>query len=153
MSDPIVASTQASHIRERLWLKCHAVAAIHARGCVDAITMSFTEKSEATMTHAFDVPNEIADCHYLRDIVIADFHSGEVILDHYHQLKAIEPVGSEIVSEVSFIRDTFQVDGKILRNESANFVGDGASLRNGWSCFGCQGNGGHRSSPTSFDDP
>ena len=84
------------------------------------------------MMYVFDVANEIANRYYLVDVVIPDFHSGELIFNHYHQFQAIEPVSSEIISEVSFIRDTFQVDVQMLGNESAYLVGGKAAFRDDW---------------------
>jgi hypothetical protein len=42
-----------------------------------------------------------------------------LILDQYHQFKAIEPVSSEIVTEVRIIRDTSHIDIETPGNESA----------------------------------
>jgi hypothetical protein len=46
------------------------------------------------------VADEIADHFDLIGIVARNLHAGELIFDQYHQFKAIEPVGSEIVTEV-----------------------------------------------------
>jgi hypothetical protein len=48
----------------------------------------------------FDVADEITDYFDLIGIVIRNFHAGELILDQYHQVEAIKPIGAEIVTEV-----------------------------------------------------
>ena len=42
--------------------------------------------------------------------VTRDFQPGELLFDQYHQLKTIEPVGSEIFCEVRFISDPLDID-------------------------------------------
>jgi hypothetical protein len=71
----------------------------------------------------FNVAHEIADDLDLIDIVVRKLYAVEFIFDQYRQLKTIEPIGSEIITEVRFICNTSDIDTEILSNESTHFVG------------------------------
>ena len=70
-----------------------------------------------------DVTKQIADHLDLVGLVIGDFHPDELILDCDHQFNTVEPVGSEIIGEVRFIRDPFEVDAQMRSNESTDLAG------------------------------
>jgi hypothetical protein len=63
-----------------------------------------------------DVPDEIADYFYRRDI--RKFNANELVFDRYHQLELIEPVNAKIVTEMRFIYNLIHVNTEILGNKS-----------------------------------
>jgi hypothetical protein len=69
-----------------------------------------------------NIVDEIADNFGLIEIIVRDLHAGELIFDQYHQFKTIEPVGSEIVTEMRFICDTPDIDIQMLSNERAHLA-------------------------------
>ena len=67
-----------------------------------------------------NIEDEIADDFHLVNIFIREFHADELILDCYHQFKAIEPVGTKVISKVRFIRDALGSNVQTLGDERAN---------------------------------
>jgi hypothetical protein len=67
--------------------------------------------------------NEFPDALYLIDMVVCDLDTGELILDHHHDLQAIKPVGPEILGEARLIGNAFNFDAKVFGEEHANPVG------------------------------
>jgi hypothetical protein len=51
-----------------------------------------------------------------------------LIFDCDHQFQVVEPVGTEIIGEMGFIRDPRDVDTQMLGNESADSADGEASL-------------------------
>jgi hypothetical protein len=68
------------------------------------------------------VADEITDHADLIGFLVRDFHLGELVFDRDHQFEAVEPVGSEIVSEVRFIGDALDIDAEMLGDQRTNFV-------------------------------
>jgi hypothetical protein len=81
------------------------------------------EASSLLAARVLNMADEIADDIDMLDIVVGDFYASEFILDRDHQFESVEPIGPEIVSEVRFIRDKFEIHAKMLGNESADIVG------------------------------
>jgi hypothetical protein len=104
------------------------------------------------VAYAFDVADQIADDIYPVDIVIRDFHIDELILDHDHQFQTVEPIGPQIISEVCFIRYTFDVDAQMVGNESADIFGGKAFFHGRCSSTRCQATDGHDKPPVSLKD-
>jgi hypothetical protein len=98
----------------------------------------------------FDVADEIADDFDLTGIVIRNLHASEFVFDQYHQLETIEPADAEIVTEVRFIGNAFDINTQILANESAHFVGIIILLWRRWLSW-AQATEGHKRSPDSFE--
>jgi hypothetical protein len=55
-------------------------------------------------------------------VVVRNLNVREAIFDHHHQFETIEPVGPEIVREVRFIRNAFDIESQAVRDDSANVV-------------------------------
>jgi hypothetical protein len=70
----------------------------------------------------FNVADEIADDFNLIGIIVGNLHINERILDQYRQLKTIEPVGAEIVTEVRFICNASDIDTQIVGDQCAHSV-------------------------------
>jgi hypothetical protein len=67
------------------------------------------EASSLLAARVLNMADEIADDIDMLDIVVGDFYASEFILDRDHQFESVEPIGPEIVSEVRFIRDKFEI--------------------------------------------
>ena len=71
-------------------------------------------------TRAFNKADEIADSLYLIGVVVRNLDVHEAIFDHHHQFEAIEPVGPEVVREVRFIRNAFDIESQVVGDDCAN---------------------------------
>jgi hypothetical protein len=67
------------------------------------------------------VANEVAD--KVDRSGLRKFNAFKFIFDHYQQFDLIEPVNSEIVTEVCFIDNSAHVDFEIISNERAQSAG------------------------------
>jgi len=83
-----------------------------------------------------DVPNEIADNFDFTRSGVRKFDANKFIFDQYHQLEFIEPIETEIVTEVRFICNLFSINAQILGNKRAYFVSVKIFLW-GASCVHC----------------
>jgi hypothetical protein len=74
------------------------------------------------MPMSFNEAHEIANGYYFVDDIVRKLDA-IVIFNHYHQLEAIQPVSSEIIEKVCFIRDSFSVYSQLLGNKIADVDG------------------------------
>ena len=65
------------------------------------------EASSLLAARVLNMADEIADD--IDMFVVGEFYASEFILDRDHQFESVEPIGPEIVSEVRFIRDKFEI--------------------------------------------
>ena len=63
-----------------------------------------------------DAADEIGDHVHLVDVIVGNFHAGELVFDRNHQFYAIEPVGPEIVGKMCLVGNAFDLDAQMLGN-------------------------------------
>jgi hypothetical protein len=96
-----------------------------------------------------NVADEIANEFNLIGVAVHDFHVNESIFDLHQQFQTIKPVSTEIVTEVRFIRDTSDIDAKMLGNDRAD-LGDFEAFTSGYRLSEAQDIEGHDEPPDSL---
>jgi hypothetical protein len=88
------------------------------RAAVSGLSLScrLAKCGRSIRSFTLDVPDEIADYFYRRDI--RKFNANELVFDRYYQLELIEPVNAKIVTEMRFIYNLIHVNTEILGNKS-----------------------------------
>jgi hypothetical protein len=66
--------------------------------------------------------DEIADDFDPLSIIVGNLYASEFIFDQDSQLKTIEPVGAQILTEVCFICYAADIDTQIVGNEHSYFA-------------------------------
>src|SRR6516165_3792689 len=114
--DDVRWCTSFGATRQRRWLVCSPWRVAADIGCLLFVFASGRRFAKclrvqiSQQTVDLHIPDEITDVFDLLDSVVRKFYAGKFFLDQYQQLKLIEGIKVQIVSEVHLICNSFGIN-------------------------------------------